>query len=240
MNLQKPIRVGIDGRVLMHYEMRGFARYTVELFRAMKQIAGSKVELLSFSEAPIAPQFAEALEITPVVFGARREVLWEQVELPKQLRAAAVDIFHATANRGLPYRKVCKYVLTCHDVIDRLPEYTRGEHWRARWRKGYADFAARHSADKYITVSEFSKRDICRFHGIAPDRVQVIYNAAGPAFHARVSEDEVSRIRRKYALPARYFLFLGGFDSRKNVATSSGCLRAAAGGRSATGACGRA
>ena len=26
------LRVGIDGRILMHYEMRGFARYTVELF----------------------------------------------------------------------------------------------------------------------------------------------------------------------------------------------------------------
>ena len=29
---EKPMRIGLDGRILMHYEMRGFARYTVELF----------------------------------------------------------------------------------------------------------------------------------------------------------------------------------------------------------------
>ena len=65
----------------MHYEMRGFARYTVELFRAMKEIAGDNIELYSFSPGPIAPEFLAELE--PVVFLARREILWEQVELPK-------------------------------------------------------------------------------------------------------------------------------------------------------------
>ena len=134
MSTETPIRVGIDGRVLMHYEMRGFARYTVELFRAMKEIAGSNVQLISFSPGPIAPEFLGALDITPVMFQARREILWEQVELPKQLQRARIDVFHTTANRGLPYRRMCKYVLTCHDIIDRLPEYCGQEHWRGRWR----------------------------------------------------------------------------------------------------------
>ena len=40
--------------------------------------------------------------------------------------ANGIDIFHATANRGLPYRRACKYVVTCHDIIDRLPEYCAG------------------------------------------------------------------------------------------------------------------
>ena len=40
-----PIRIGIDGRILMHYEMRGFARYTVELFRAMKSLSQYKMSL---------------------------------------------------------------------------------------------------------------------------------------------------------------------------------------------------
>ncbi|MFZ0314377.1 MAG: glycosyltransferase family 1 protein [Candidatus Korobacteraceae bacterium] len=214
-----PIRVGIDGRPLMYYEMRGFARYTVELFRAMKEIAGNNVELVSFSPGPIASEFLAALEITPVVFEARREILWEQVELPRQLQRARIDVFHATANRGLPYRRVCRYVLTCHDIIDRLPEYCGQEHWRGRWRKRYADFVSRHSADKYVTVSEFSKRDICRYHGVAAERVLVIRNAASPRFHEKVAAKQIAMVREKYRLPEQYFLFLGGFDRRKNVAT---------------------
>ncbi len=145
--------------------------------------------------------------------------MWEQVELPRQLQRARIDVFHATANRGLPYRRVCKYVLTCHDIIDRLPEYCGQEHWRGRWRKKYADFVSRHSADKYVTVSEFSKRDICRFHGVPAERVLVIHNAASPRFHEKVAAEQIAMVREKYRLPEQYFLFLGGFDKRKNVAT---------------------
>ena len=219
MNTETPIRVGIDGRVLMHYEMRGFARYTVELFRAMKEIAGSNVELILFSSGPIASEFLAALDVTPVIFQARREILWEQVELPRQLQRARIDVFHATANRGLPFRRVCKYVLTCHDIIDRLPEYCGQEHWRGRWRKKYADFVSRHSADKYVTVSDFSKGDICRFHEVPAERVVVIYNAASARFHERVPVEQIALVREKYRLPEQYFLFLGGFDKRKNVGT---------------------
>ena len=105
LHSRKPLRIGIDGRILMHYEMRGFARYTVELFRAMKQLGGSDIALLSFSPGPVAPEFIELLGLKPVVFSAAREILWEQVELPRQLWQHRIDVFHATANRGLPYRR---------------------------------------------------------------------------------------------------------------------------------------
>src|ERR1035438_11982 len=94
------IRIGIDGRVLMQYEMRGFARYTVEVLRGLKEIAGDSVALYSFSPGPIASEFSVLLDITPVVFPARREILWEQIELPRQLRKEGIDVFHATANRS--------------------------------------------------------------------------------------------------------------------------------------------
>lgn len=211
------IRIGLDGRILMHYEMRGFARYTVELFRAIREIAGGNVDLYSFSPGPIAAEFLAELEVKPVVFEARREILWEQVELPKHLRQTRIDVFHATANRGLPYRHACKCVVTCHDIIDRQPEYCGGDHWRSRWRKEYADFVSRHSADRYITVSDFSKRDICQFHGLSTDHVVVIYNAANRRFYEILPAEKIVRVRNKYHLPPRYFLFLGGFDKKKNV-----------------------
>ena len=61
------LRIGIDGRILMHYEMRGFARYTVELFRAMKELAGDAIELISFSPGPLAPEFLSVLESVETV-----------------------------------------------------------------------------------------------------------------------------------------------------------------------------
>jgi glycosyltransferase involved in cell wall biosynthesis len=108
-------------------------------------------------------------------------------------------------------------VLTCHDIIDRLPKYCEGEHWRGRLRKKYADFVSRHTADKYITVSRYSKHDICSFHGLPSDRVVVIYNAASPRFYEKLPAENIARVLDKYALPTEYFLFLGGFDKKKNV-----------------------
>jgi glycosyltransferase involved in cell wall biosynthesis len=139
------------------------------------------------------------------------------MELPRRLQRTRIDVFHATSNRGLPYRRVCKYVLTCHDIIDRLPEYCGREHWRGRWRKKYADFISRHSADRYITGSDFSKQDICRFYGLSSDRVVVIHNAANRCFHEKLPAEQIALVRDKYHLPPQYFLFLGGFDKRKNV-----------------------
>jgi glycosyltransferase involved in cell wall biosynthesis len=217
MSVGTPIRIGIDGRILMHYEMRGFARYTGELFRAIKEIAGNAVEFYSFSSEPIAPEFLAELEINPVVFPARRELWWEQIDLPRHLRENQIDIFHSTANRGLPWKRACKYVLTCHDVIDRMPKYSGGDGSRSHWRKQYSDFISRHRADKYITVSNFSKQDICRFHGLKQDRVVVIYNAANPRFYDTLRPDPIETVRYKYVLPKHYFLFLGGFDKKKNV-----------------------
>ena len=212
-----PLRIGFDGRILMHYEMRGLARYTVELFRAMKELAGEEVELFSFSPDMPSAKFLAELDVTPVVFQARRELLWEHRELPKQLRRLRIDVFHATAERGLPYPRVCKQVLTRHDIIDRLPEYCGREPWRGRLRKRWADFVSVHRADKFVTVSEFSRQDICRFYGLPRDRVVVTYNAAHPRFYEKASAAEIVRVLNKYSLPRPYLLFLGGFDRKKNV-----------------------
>ena len=211
------IRIGLDGRILMHYDMRGLARYTVELFRAMKELAGDRIELFSFSPGAPAAEFLAELDVTPVIFQARRELLWEHVELPKQLRRLRIDVFHATAERGLPYPRVCKLVLTRHDIIDRLPEYCGRDNFRGRLRKRLADFVSVHSADKFVTVSEFSRQDICHFYGLPADKIVVTYNAAHPRFFEKATEEETARARNRYALPQQYLLFLGGFDTKKNV-----------------------
>ena len=70
---QAPLRIGFDGRILTHYAMRGLARYTVEVFRAMKELAGDKIELFSFSPSAPATEFLAHLDVTPVVFQARSE-----------------------------------------------------------------------------------------------------------------------------------------------------------------------
>ena len=73
-----------------------------------------------------------------------------------------------------------------------------------------------------LSVSEASKRDIVRHLSIPEERVFAIHH--GPNTDELNDESAASdrsrrfrQIQQKYTLPDRYFLYLGGFDVRKNV-----------------------
>jgi glycosyltransferase involved in cell wall biosynthesis len=69
-----------------------------------------------------------------------------------------------------------------------------------------------------LTVSQASKRDIVHHLGIPPARVHVVYH--GPNQEGATTPDaaHLAAVRARYALPPRFFLYLGGFDVRKNLA----------------------
>ncbi|MGE5413438.1 MAG: glycosyltransferase family 4 protein [Syntrophomonadaceae bacterium] len=72
-------------------------------------------------------------------------------------------------------------------------------------------------ADRIITVSNNSKRDLVDYFGIAPARIDVIYNGVADRFRADLPREEIERVAGKYALPRPYLMFLGGEKPHKNV-----------------------
>ena len=74
-----------------------------------------------------------------------------------------------------------------------------------------------------VSVSEASKRDIVQHLDIPEDRVSVVYHGPNTPLQIEkgVAQDRshphVRQVAEKYALPDSYFLYLGGFDVRKNV-----------------------
>ncbi len=107
-------------------------------------------------------------------------------------------------------------VVTIHDLIPMMrsmPLYRGSLLVRA-----YTQLAAAgaHRADAIIADSECSKRDIVQRLGIDASRVHVIYLAADARFRP-ATRAQIDAVRRKYALPGKMLLYLGGFDQRKNV-----------------------
>jgi glycosyltransferase involved in cell wall biosynthesis len=217
-SFRRPLNIGIDGRPLMEGEIRGFSRYTMELVRALSESFDGSIRLFSFSPDHVHEIFRSTLKMEQVVFRARRELLWEQYELPRRLKIHGIDIFHATANRGLPGWRVCRYILTLHDLIETMSEYVSRGPIKSYLRRRYADTLSINAADRIITVSEHSRRDICeRYRKLTPGNVRVIYEAASRLFYVKVPPGEIAAIKRKYGLPPKYLLYLGGFDKKKNV-----------------------
>ncbi len=72
-------------------------------------------------------------------------------------------------------------------------------------------------ADRIITVSYNSKRDLVDYFGISPSCVEVIYNGVSPRFRPDVPEEERRRVAEKYGITRPYLLFLGGEKPHKNA-----------------------
>jgi glycosyltransferase involved in cell wall biosynthesis len=72
-------------------------------------------------------------------------------------------------------------------------------------------------ADAVVAVSHSARNDLLRFHHIPDDRVSVVHEAAGPEFRRIADERLRARIRMRYGLPARFVLYVGAIEPRKNL-----------------------
>ena len=117
---------------------------------------------------------------------------------------------------GAPWWRPCPVAVTIHDLIPLLlPAYRGG-----RQQKLYSwlvTITARRAA-VVLTDAEAGRRDIVAHLGIPADRVHAVHLAAGPEYRRVEDAEELARVRARYNLPAGpFFIYLGGFDVRKNV-----------------------
>ena len=109
-------------------------------------------------------------------------------------------------------------MVTVHDLTTLLvPEYRRGA--GPRLYNALVSAAAR-GAGHVLTDSQASKDDILAHLGLAEGDVSVVYLGVGPEYTPRAGNSLVDlAVRRKYDLPDFYVLYLGGYETHKNVVT---------------------
>jgi glycosyltransferase involved in cell wall biosynthesis len=138
--------------------------------------------------------------------------------IPRGLRAQHIDVFHGLDHIGVPlFRKVGRYVATIHDLIPLLwPQFVTRRH---RLVVAAACRRLRHQADLVIVPSEATKADVVHQLQMNPERIVVIPWGCDERFQPRRDLDRFAVIQRKYHLPARYLLFVGTLEPRKNLIT---------------------
>ncbi len=86
---------------------------------------------------------------------------------------------------------------------------------RFYYRRYFPKYARK--ADRIVTVSEFSKRDIINQYNIPESKIDVVYNGANEKFKP-VSKKIKDDIKKKFTSGSEYFLFVGALHPRKNLA----------------------
>ena len=148
------------------------------------------------------------------------KLYWEQVTVPRCAQRLGADLL-LVPYWAAPLWQPTPTVVTVHDLIPLLlPSYRGGLPGRLYTRL-VSNTARRCSA--VLTVSEASRRDIIDHLGLPEQRVFSVHHGPNSedGEEAREAGDpnlpRHRQVARKYSLPERYFLYLGGFDVRKNV-----------------------
>lgn len=144
-----------------------------------------------------------------------QKLWWEQVTVPNAARALKADALWVPY-WAAPWWQPVSTVVTVHDLIPLLLPENRGGYFNRAYTRLVAATAKKSS--QIIAVSHAGKRDIVAHLGVADAKVRVVWH--GPNLEAAPSPtvEQIYAVRTKYALPQRYFLYLGGFEVRKNLA----------------------
>jgi len=149
-----------------------------------------------------------------VGLGIRSLFHWKREWLFSRM-AKEFDLYHEPGFFPFKVSSHVKTVFTIHDMsVQNHPEFHPAE--RVLFYKAF--FESRSAqASEVLTVSQFSKSEILRGTGFAPERITVTPLGYVPSLFHPVDTEMASKITRRLGLPSRYFLFLGTGDPRKNM-----------------------
>jgi glycosyltransferase involved in cell wall biosynthesis len=207
-------RIGIDARKLKDFGIGSYVRNLVQAIarRPEARIYRFRIYVRS-ADRDALPDLPENFAI--VDEESPGYSVSELTRFAWRLLRERLDLYHAT-HYVIPPLARARAVVTIHDIIHVLyPQFLPN-----RAALLYARVMIRRAlrrADRIITVSYNSKRDLVDYFGIPPSRIDVIYNGVAPPFRSDLPRSERDRVAAKYGLTRPYLLFLGGEKPHKNV-----------------------
>jgi glycosyltransferase involved in cell wall biosynthesis len=213
------MNIGFDAKRAYH-NGTGLGHYSRTLIRSLAQFYPQhQYYLFNPSASAKFPLSGDNLhEVQPSSFIDKLFTsAWRSSWIKKDLKKNRIDIYHGLSHEipvGISGTGI-KSVVTIHDLIhERNPEQYNPIDVKI-YRKKFR-YACTH-ADKIIAISEQTKQDIIKFYNIPEEKITVCYQSCNPAFRDQVSEEEKEAVKKKYSLPAEFFLSVGSVIERKNL-----------------------
>ncbi len=211
------MRIAINTRFLLSHKMEGFGWYTYEI---TKRLVAQHPEhtFILFFDRKYDEKFVFGKNVIPVVLNpqARHPILfkiWFNQSVKRALKKYKADIFFSP-DGYLSLTTQVKQVAVMHDLNFVHNPKDLKPAMRNYYATQFPRFAKK--AAHIVTVSEYSKQDICTQYNLPETNVTAIWNGASEAFQP-LSTEAIQAVRQKYSNGAPYFLFVGAIHPRKNV-----------------------
>jgi len=210
-------KIAVNTRFLIKNKLEGIGLFTYESLKLITR-NHPEIDFYFLFDRNFDAEFIFGENVKPVVLfpQARHPFLWYwwfEISAARWLNKNKPDLFLSTDGYGCLNTKVPQ-VLVIHDL-----SY---EHYKdqmsATARRYYQYFMPRfaHKAERIATVSEFSKNDVIRQYGIAPDKIDVVYNGSKDVYRP-LDEAAKTKIKNQYTGGRDYLIYVGAIHPRKNV-----------------------
>lgn len=140
-------------------------------------------------------------ELQAKVIGSHHGHLWEQLDLPKYLKSKENPLLVNLANSGPLFYK--NKIVTIHDVAYKVFPQTYPKSFLLYYR--FMIPRLLYGSKHIVTVSEYSKAEICKYYHVNKDKVSVVYNAVSSSFKPM-----------QETIDDKYFLAVSSLNYRKN------------------------
>lgn len=200
----------------------GIGVYTYELSRRLQQfedleLAGDIFNFLGRNDLTIDLKHLDFEQATCKLFpyGVYRRV-WHYVPLKyNTIFKREADITHFF-NFIVPPRIQGKIVNTVHDLTFEFYPETMDRKNLKRLKTDIHYSLER--ANKIVTISECSRKDIIEVLKVDPAKIEIVYPGVDyDYFNAMPSNERMQQVRSKYNLPDEYILYMGTLEPRKNI-----------------------
>jgi glycosyltransferase involved in cell wall biosynthesis len=212
------MRIAVNTRLLLDGRLEGIGWFTNEIFSRITK-SHPEHEFIFLFDRPFSEKFIFSSNIKPVVIypPSRHPFLWYlwfEISVPYALKKYNADLFispDAYTSISTKVPSIC----VIHDI--NFEHYPEDMSWL--YRNYYRFFTPRfvNKANHIITVSEYSKNDICETYSLTPEKVSVVYNGSNPIYKP-ISQEEKLLVKKKYTNGCDYFIYIGALLPRKNLA----------------------
>jgi glycosyltransferase involved in cell wall biosynthesis len=202
------LKVAIDGREFIKHRITGISRVLKNILLKLLR------EKPDWQFTLILNQYCEfdfdAPNLRKIYLNQRVDLFTDQIHIPLLLKSEKINIFYSPYYKCPIFTKVPK-ITTIHDLIYLMLNNSLFSRIGRIWYKIMSN-----SADRVITVSNNSAKDINRILGISFDKISVLPNSLDNMFRV-LDKDKTAGVLNKYNLTKPYLLYVGNSSAHKNL-----------------------